>query len=145
MQSGDKGIHPTTDKITTTSGKHVNMILIVQFKYAKILCYYIVSMSVLVSFRYFFYVFDAGFCKGHLPCSRWYQTFLEARGIHWWNCTNLICTIRFAVVFFHEYIHLVYIMLSIFDAACWSRKSPGYWSDDGNLKETGKPDCNCTI
>ena len=38
----------------------------------------------------------------------------DIRGTYW----KLICTKIYVVVFFQEYIHLIYIILSIFDAEC---------------------------
>ena len=127
LQSVDRGNHLAINQMKATSGKQLNLIVIVQFIYIKMFCYYIVSVSILVLLGIFFYVFDAGFCEGHLPHSRCYQTGLKAKGKHWCHCTNLICTNSSVVLFFQEYICLVYIILSIFDAKWWSGEPPGCW------------------
>ena len=70
LQSVDQGNHLNVDQTTTTSRKHVYLIVNVQFKYVKMFSYYVVTMSILVSLDNFFYVFYAGCRKGHRPISR---------------------------------------------------------------------------
>ena len=50
LQSLDRGSHQHIDQTKTTSRKKVYPIVIVQFKYVKMFSYYVVSMSILVSF-----------------------------------------------------------------------------------------------
>ena len=66
-QGSDRGIPPAAGQKTVASRKEVNMIVIVQFKYVKMLCYYILLESILVSLDNFFYGFYARCCKENLP------------------------------------------------------------------------------
>ena len=70
LQSIDHGSHSPVNQKTTSLGQRVNMIVIVQFKYVKMFCYYIVSVTLLDSLGNFLYVYDAEFSEGHLPRSR---------------------------------------------------------------------------
>ena len=45
-QGSDQEIPPVVGHTSAASGQEVNMIVTVQFKYVKMLCYYIVSVSI---------------------------------------------------------------------------------------------------
>ena len=51
LQSVDRGNQLFVDQNTATLGQQVYLIVIVQFKYVKMFSYYVVTVSILVSFR----------------------------------------------------------------------------------------------